>query len=658
MQSIEKIDTLWILFCAILVFVMQAGFMCVEAGSTRNKNNINTALKNISDFGIATLGFWAFGYGILYGVSSYGLVGSSNFFTHSTKMEEVAWFVYQAAFCGAAMTIVAGAVAERLKFTSYLFITMFGSIFIYPFIGHWVWNDLGWLKALGFVDFAGATVVHSTGGSIALAVIILLGPRIGKFRKDGTPREFNGSNVPLALLGSILLFFGWFGFNGGGTGSFSENVPFILSNTLLSSASAVVTMVVLGLVVYDRVHVSRMMNGLLGGLVSITACADSVISYEAVIIGSIGSVIVLCSEAILLKFKLDDVVGAIPVHLGAGIWGTLAVAIFGDPDILNTGLNASEQMGVQLFGSLFCCAIAFTLSFIFVFLLNRVWGIRVSRASEEAGLNVSEHRANDDVEELLNVMQEQAESRDFDMKADQEPFSHAGRIGLHYNNLVWSLRDSIEETDGILKKILPEDAAEKLKQGQHVSDSYEEVTILFIDIVGFTKLTHSLVARRVVSVLNDIFKTFDRQGKIFGVEKIKTIGDGYMAVSGLEKGQEHHAENAIRTALGVKREIIQFNEQNKFDLDIRVGINSGPVIGGVIGDDRFIYDLWGDAVNLASRMESTGVPGKIQISEATYDLVKLVNDFQFELRENVEVKGRGLVNTYFVSTDFGDDHPS
>lgn len=196
MQSIEKIDTLWILFCAILVFVMQAGFMCVEAGSTRNKNNINTALKNISDFGIATLGFWAFGYGILYGVSSYGLVGSSNFFTHSTKMEEVAWFVYQAAFCGAAMTIVAGAVAERLKFTSYLFITMFASIFIYPFIGHWVWNDLGWLKALGFVDFAGATVVHSTGGSIALAVIILLGPRIGKFRKDGTPREFNGSNVP------------------------------------------------------------------------------------------------------------------------------------------------------------------------------------------------------------------------------------------------------------------------------------------------------------------------------------------------------------------------------------------------------------------------------------------------------------------------------
>jgi Amt family ammonium transporter len=649
MQSVENIDILWILLCAILVFIMQAGFMCVEAGITRNKNNINTALKNISDFGIAIFCFWAFGYGVLYGVSNFGFMGGSHFFMHNTDIEEGAWFLYQAAFCGAAMTIVAGAVAERLKFSVYLLITAFGAISIYPFIGHWVWNDDGWLKALGFVDFAGSTVVHGVGGAIALSAIIILGSRIGKFRKDGTPREFNGSNVPFALLGSILLFFGWFGFNGGSTGYFSRDIPLILTNTLLSSVGAVVTMIVLSYVIYNRVHVLRMMNAMLGGLVSITACANSVVSYEAIIIGSIGAVVVLFSDKILEKLKLDDVVGAIPVHLGAGIWGTIAVAIFGNPAILDTGLTESEQIGVQLFGVLVCVISAFTLSFIFIFCLNKTWGIRVSRASEEAGLNVSEHRANDDVEDLLNVMLEQANSRDFSRTADQEPFSHAGRIGLHYNNLVWSLRESIEETDDILKKILPNTVAEKLKRGEDVSDNYEEVTILFIDIVGFTKLSHSLVTRRVVTILNDIFKTFDRQGKIFNVEKIKTIGDAYMAVSGLEKSTENHAENAIKMALGIKKELILFNKVNKFELNIRIGINSGPVIGGVIGDDRFIYDLWGDAVNVASRMESTGIPGKIQISEATHDLVKMVPDFQFNLRKDVRVMGRGEMNTYFVN---------
>jgi len=649
MQSAENIDILWILLCAILVFIMQAGFMCVEAGITRNKNNINTALKNISDFGIATFCFWAFGYGLMYGVSKFGFIGSSGFFVNNLEMGEGAWFLYQVAFCGAAMTIVAGAVAERLKFSIYLLITAFGAIIIYPIIGHWVWNDNGWLKTLGFIDFAGATVVHGVGGAIALSAIIILGPRIGKFREDGTPREFNGSNVPFALLGGILLFFGWFGFNGGSEGYFSSAVPLILTNTLLSSAAAVVTMIVLSFVIYNRVHVLRMMNGLLGGLVSVTACANSVLTYEAIIIGSIGAVIVLFADKLLEKFKLDDVVGAIPVHLAAGIWGTVAVAIFGKPEILDTGLTNSGQIGIQVLGVLVCTLTAFTLSFIYIYCLHKAWGIRVSRASEEAGLNVSEHRANDDVEDLLNVMLEQAKSRDFSRTADQEPFSHAGRIGLHYNNLVWSLRESIEETDDILKKILPDTVAEKLKKGEDVSDNYEEVTILFIDIVGFTKLSHSLVTRRVVSILNDIFKTFDKQGKLFDVEKIKTIGDAYMAVSGLEKGTQNHAENAIRMALGIKKELILFNDKHKFDLDIRIGINSGPVIGGVIGDDRFIYDLWGDAVNVASRMESTGIPGKIQISEATHDLVKLVPGFHFELRKNVEVMGRGEMNAYFVS---------
>jgi len=648
MQSVERIDILWIILCAILVFLMQAGFMCVEAGATRNKNNINTALKNICDFGISILGFWAIGYGVMYGISKYGLIGTSQFFIHNETMGGGAWFIYQAAFCGAALTIVSGAVAERLKFTTYLLITTVGVIVIYPIIGHWVWSDSGWLKAMGFVDFAGGIVVHGLGGSIALAVIIVLGPRIGKFRKDGTVRAFNGSNVPLALLGAILLFFGWLGFNGGSAGEFNQNVPVIITNTMLSSSSSLIITLILCFLIYNRVDVLQTMNGMLGGLVSVTACANSIVSFEAVIIGAVGGGVVLVCARLLEFFKLDDAVGAVPVHLGAGIWGALAVAIFGNPQILATGLTASEQMGIQLVGTISSCATVFIFSFIFVFWLSRTWGIRVSRAAEEAGLNFSEHRANDDVEDLLNVMQEQANSRDFTQRADQEPFSHAGRIGLHYNNLVWSLQESIEETDDVLKKVLPDVVANKLKRGEEVSDNYEEVTIVFIDIVGFTKLSNSLITRRVVSLLNDIFKTFDRQCARFGVEKIKTIGDSYMAVSGLNKDMSNHADSVVKMSFGVIDEIKKFNKQNKFDLDVRIGVNSGPVIGGVIGSDRFIYDLWGDAVNVASRMESTGAPGRIQVSEATRDLIKLNPEYQFELRENTEIKGRGKMDTYFV----------
>lgn len=649
MNDVERIDTLWILLCAILVFLMQAGFMCIEAGATRNKNNINTALKNICDFGISVLGFWAVGYGIMYGLSVHSVIGTTKFFVHNESIKEGSWFIYQAAFCGAALTIVSGAVAERLKFSIYLFVTTVGVIFIYPIIGHWVWNDSGWLNNIGFVDFAGGIVVHGLGGTIALGMIIILGPRIGKFKSDGTVREFNGSNVPLALLGAILLFFGWFGFNGGSAGYFSDDVAKILTNTLLSSAAGLVSMVIICFVIYNRVYVIRTMNGMLGGLVSITACANSVISVEAVIIGCIGGGVVLVAERILEEFKLDDAVGAIPVHLGAGIWGTIAVAIFGDPAILNTGLNTSDQISVQIIGILSCCLSVLLFSLCFAYLLNRIWGIRVSRAAEEAGLNISEHRANDDVEDLLNVMQEQANTKDFTKRADQEPFSHAGRIGLHYNNLVWSLQESIEKTDDVLKKILPEMVADKLKKGEEISDNYEEVTIIFIDLVGYTTLSNKLITRRAVEVLNSIFESFDKQCSLNHVEKIKTIGDSYMAVSGLDKTTLKHAVNTLNMAFGVIKEIKKFNLENKFEIDVRIGINTGPVIGGIIGKDRFIYDLWGDAVNVASRMETTGIPGQIQISEATHDLVKLDPRFKFELRKDTEIKGRGQMNTYFVT---------
>jgi len=641
-------DLLWILICAILVLMMQAGFLCIEAGATRNKNNINTALKNICDFGICMLIFWAFGYGVMYGLSAYGVAGSSEFLFISTTAETGAWFIYQAAFCGAAITIVSGAVAERLKFSMYLLIAVVGAMFVYPLIGHWVWNEGGWLATYGFIDFAGSTVVHSLGGTIALAGVIILGPRTGRFRKDGTIREFNGSNVPLSLLGTLLLFFGWFGFNGGSAGAFNENVPLTLINTLLGGAAGLVTTIVLCYVIHQRPLVFKIMNGLLGGLVSITASCHSVTAFEAILIGSMGGVVVLFAERLLERFYLDDAVGAIPVHLAAGVWGTLAVGIFGDAEVLGTGLDGDQQIAIQVLGVIVCFTTVFVISFLFIFTANRLWGIRVSRAAEEAGLNVAEHRANDDFEELLTVMQEQANSRDLTLRASQEPFTQAGQIGVHYNNLVWSLEKSAQETDLILNRLLPEGVAERLKRGSDIHDTYEEVSVIFIDLVGFTNLANTLVARRVVSLLNDIFGRFDKRAASHNIEKIKTIGDSYMAVSGLRKDTLHHAEDAVRMALSTIAEINDFNRTNKFDLNVRVGVHSGPVIGGVIGESRFMYDMWGDTVNVASRMETGGIPGSVQISETTYDLVKLVPEFSCMPRGGVEVKGKGEMNTWLL----------
>ena len=428
-----------------------------------------------------------------------------------------------------------------------------------------------------------------------------------------------------------------------------ENVPRILGNTLLAGASGLVTTIVICYVVFERPLVYKIMNGLLGGLVAITASCHAVAPFEAVIIGGAGGIVVLFVHRLLERFLLDDAVGAIPVHLGAGMWGTLAVALFGSPDILGTGLSGDKQIKAQLIGIVSCVVTVFSISFLLIFLANRFWGIRVSRAAEDAGLNVAEHRANDDVEDLLNVMQEQAATRDLSLRANQEPFTQAGQIGVHYNNLVWNMEEAAKETDKVLKRVLPESVAERLKHGAEIHDNYAEVSVVFIDLVGFTKLSNTLVARRVVSLLNEIFGRFDKQAARYDVEKIKTIGDSYMAVSGLIEMTPNHAENAIRMSLAIIDEMDLFNLENKFNLNVRVGINSGPVIGGVIGESRFMYDMWGDTVNVASRMESGGVEGKIQISEGTYDLVKLLPNLDFTPRDDIEVKGKGAMKTWLVA---------
>lgn len=405
-QSQLNIDLLWIYLCSGLVFIMQAGFLCLEIGVTRRKNSINLAIKNLVDFCLSAVVFWVVGFGLMYGATRGGWLGSSRFALDFTTSESylAGFFLFQLMFCGTAVTIMSGAIAERMRISSYLLITLLVSALIYPVFGHWAWagrrtdNAYGWLKEAGFVDFAGSTVVHSVGGWVALAVLLIIGPRLGRFAADGTTNRIHPSNLALSTLGAIFLFIGWLGFNGGSTLAFDQRVPGILINTVLSGSLGAISAGMLGYAVSGRLNVILFFNGCLGGLVAITASCFAVSTPVAALIGAVGGMIIVGVESMLRHLEIDDAVGAIPVHLGAGIWGTLAVGLYGDLDLLGTGLTRLEQIGVQLMGILTCGLWAFGVAFTALKLLNRTLPLRVSAEHERIGLNLSEHDEQEDYE--------------------------------------------------------------------------------------------------------------------------------------------------------------------------------------------------------------------------------------------------------------------
>ena len=402
----NSVDVLWIMLCSALVFVMQAGFLCLESGLTRRKNSINVAIKNLADFCLTTIVFWLFSFGLMFGASWHGWVGASNFFLDFQSIDAFygAFFIFQVMFCGAAVTIMSGAVAERMKFSSYLIATFVVAAFIYPVVGHWAWAGLdtgeanGFLNSLGFVDFAGSTVVHSVGGWVSLALLLILGPRRGRFDADGKPQRIRPSNLPLATLGVMFLFIGWLGFNGGSTLAFNAQVPLIVVNTLIGGSVGAISAGLLGYAVQNRLNVTQFMNGCLGGLVAVTANCFAVTTPVAALIGLVGGMIAIGVEEFLEFMKIDDAVGAIPVHLGAGIWGTLAVGLYGDLEILGTGLTRIEQISVQLLGIGVTAVWAFGLTYIILKLVNSFYRLRVSADHEEIGLNLSEHGEIEDME--------------------------------------------------------------------------------------------------------------------------------------------------------------------------------------------------------------------------------------------------------------------
>ena len=457
------IDTLWVIDCAILVFIMQAGFMCVESGLSRHKNSINVALKNAADFGVSVVVFWLFGFGLMFGKSFNGLFGTDLFMFATDISQYQTYFVFQAMFVATAATIISGAVAERLKFVGYLVMTIFATGIIYPIVGHWAWSssylgeamNKGWLAALGFVDFAGSTIVHSVGGWIALSGVLILGPRIGKY-SDANKGKFTGSSFPLAVLGTLILWFGWFGFNGGSNGAMDDAVPLILINTFLAAAFGLLTSLVISFAIFKKPDPFYVILGPLAGLVSITAACNSVNSLIAILIGIIGTIIAIIVHELLNKKEIDDVVGAVPVHLAAGVWGTLAVGIFSNLEILGTGLTRMDQIKAQLIGIGAIGIFSFVSSFIFFKIVNYFYPLRVSPLHEELGLNIAEHGAVSVEHDLIAILDKQSKSGDLKIRGPQDPFTAGGVIGLYYNKLMSKLEDSETEKNKWRERISKE----------------------------------------------------------------------------------------------------------------------------------------------------------------------------------------------------------
>jgi ammonium transporter, Amt family len=394
------INTVWVLVTAFLVFFMQAGFALVEAGFTRSKNTVNILFKNLMDFVVATIAFWAIGYALMFGEGS-PFFGATGFFLSGAEGDKagvpvLAFWLFQLVFAGTAATIVSGAMAERTRFKAYLIYSAVISLLIYPIFGHWAWGG-GWLAELGFLDFAGSTVVHSIGGWAALVGAIILGPRIGKYGADGKVNAIPGHSAALGTLGVFILWLGWFGFNPGSqlaaVGGNADVIALVAANTNIAAAAGGLAAMVTYWLRSGKPDLGMALNGVLGGLVAITAPCAFVSPLAALIIGLVAGPLIVFSVPVLDRFKIDDPVGAVPVHLVNGVWGTLALGLFHTEAGLFTTGQAS-QIVAQIIGVVACGIWTAATAAVLFLAIKYTVGLRVSAAEEVAGLDLEEHGSN------------------------------------------------------------------------------------------------------------------------------------------------------------------------------------------------------------------------------------------------------------------------
>ncbi len=406
----DNLNIVWTLVAGVLVFTMQAGFAMVEAGFTRAKNSANIMMKNLIDFAVGAPAFYIIGAAIMFGATKCGgWLGWGGLGMPSLSAGEGIWdwtfFFFQTIFAATAATIVSGAVAERIHFKSYLIYSLIVSAFIYPVSGHWMWGSLfgegsqGWLEALGFHDFAGSTVVHSVGGWVALAGAIMLGPRIGKYHKDGKPAPIPGHNLIIGTLGVFLLWIGWFGFNPGSYTAGIGSIGRVAMTTNLAACAGTLAALVTAWAIIGKPDLTMALNGSLAGLVAITAPCDLVTANASIIIGLVAGVLVVLSVFFFDKIHVDDPVGAVSVHCVNGVWGTLAVGLFAAPTKFEYGNElvglfyggGVKFLGIQLAGVVATCVWAFGTGLLLFYILKKLGILRVDAKTEMKGLDITEH---------------------------------------------------------------------------------------------------------------------------------------------------------------------------------------------------------------------------------------------------------------------------
>ena len=442
MENFKELDLFWILICGFLVFMMQLGFSLVETGIVRSKNTINVAMKNLIDTVFSIIFFWLFGFGLMFGLDAYGLFGTDKFLIDGKDLQLNGFFFFQAMFAATAITIVSGAVAERIKFNGYIIVAIIVSAIIYPIFGHWAWSENGWLKTLGFIDFAGSTVVHSVGGWIGLAGAIVLGPRLGKFRK-GKTTYFAPSNHNFVVFGVFILFFSWFGFNAGSLLAFDADVTSILLNTLLAGVFGGLSAWIITLFSKDKVGVEIFSFGIVAGLVAVTAGCYEFTTTQAAFVGFVSSFIMHYSDIFLTKkLKIDDPLSVVAIHGFVGIWGTIAVGIFAN---LPENFTRFDLIYVQTLGVLVAFIFSFSFGLLIFLFLRKINLLRVRKKHEVLGLNRSEHNAKlpwvDTIQSIIQIMK----TGNVDKKIYEERDTEIGIVSRFFNYLLNMLKEKNAE---------------------------------------------------------------------------------------------------------------------------------------------------------------------------------------------------------------------
>mgnify|MGYP002496049458 FL=1 len=463
---IMSADTIWIAICTVLVFFMQTGFAMLETGFTRKKNSCNVIMKNIMDFAVGSIFYWILGFGIMFGATT-GVVGVIDLFSNgdcsaaSQSIPQPVFMAWQLVFCATSATIVSGAMAERTAFKSYLIYSAVMSAVVYPISGCWIWNANGWLAQLGFHDFAGGTAVHLLGGSAAFAGAAVLGARIGKYDKKKKSRAILGQNIPLAALGAFILWVSWFGFNGGSVVTSESGfdlvaIGSVFMNTILSSSACAVSAMIITWVRYGKSDITMTLNGIVAGLVAVTAGADQLPHYAALLVG-VGAAFVMIYgiEFIDHICKVDDPVGAISVHGLCGAFGTIMTGVFSvEKGVIYTG--RFNFLGVQLIGVLSVAVYGLAAMTLLFVILKHTVGIRVSEKAEIMGLDRSEHgwqsNVTDDlISDLSDGNAKSVTQIDLSKPIDRSAYKADGKIRkvviLMNSSKFESLKDALDEID-------------------------------------------------------------------------------------------------------------------------------------------------------------------------------------------------------------------